>query len=95
MESLTNAIAKRMQTIGAAGPVSAAIILDSANRVLPESCRATYLKGDVLTIEANSSADAYFIKEDTETYLERLKAAIPEAPIRELRIRTNHRKVKG
>jgi hypothetical protein len=92
MESLTDAIAKRMQTMGTAGPITAAIILDAANRVLPPNCVAKYLKGDVLTVEAASSADAYFIKQDSETYLERLLAALPEAKIRELRIRTNHRK---
>lgn len=93
MESLTNAIAKRMQTIGATGPITAAMILDSANRILPLTCRAMYLKGDILTVEASSSADAHFLKEDSETYVERLQAALPGAGIRELRIRTNHRKV--
>jgi predicted nucleic acid-binding Zn ribbon protein len=92
MESLTDAIAKRMNSMGTLSPVTAAMILDAANRVLPETCTAKYLKGDVLTVEAESSAAAYFLKQDTETYLERLQAALPQSPIRELRIRTNHRK---
>lgn len=90
MESLHDALMKRMGNYGIEKAVSATLIIEAANRILPPMVRAKTYRGDILTVEAKTSTDAYFFKQDLETYLERINAAIPQAAIKNIRIHTKH-----
>lgn len=91
MESMGDALKKRLEQAGIGRAVSASVIVESANRVLPEQLRAKTLKDGVLLIEAATNHDAFFLKQESDMYLERINAALPEPLIKSIRIRSNYR----
>jgi hypothetical protein len=92
MDSLYDALLKRMQTAGQSQAFTAAMILDSANRVLPQDLRAKVFHNEALTLEAETGAKAYFYKEDAESLLEQINAALGQPVVKTLKIRIQHQK---
>lgn len=91
MESMGDAIRRRLEQAGIGRAVSASVIVESANRVLPEPLRAKTIKDGVLLIEAATNHDAFFLKQEREMYLERINAALPEPIVKSIRIRSTYR----
>jgi predicted nucleic acid-binding Zn ribbon protein len=91
MESMHDALQKRLAQSNLNRSLSAAVIVESANRVLPPELRAKIFKEGMLTIEAATSHDAFFLKQEQETYLERINAALAQNLVTKIRIRTNYR----
>ena len=87
MESMHEAMIKRMGKFGLEKALSATIILESANRVLPPSYRGKVFKDGVITIEVPTSRDAYFFKQDLESTIEQINAALGKAEVTAIRIR--------
>lgn len=92
MESMHEALLKRMDKFGLAKAITATVILESVNRVLPEGVIAKTYKNGVVTVHIGTSAEAYFFKQEQDVYLERMQAALPEAKIEKIRIWVNHTK---
>ncbi len=90
METLHDALLKRMGNVGLEKVLSASMLVESANRVLPPEFCAKTFKNDCLTIETATSASAYFFKQDSETYLERINAALSNPVVKQLRLRIKH-----
>jgi len=90
MEPIHDAIRRHMDKVGLGKAFSATLILEMANRVLPQGARAVVYKDKTVTIEANSSGQAYFLKQDTETYREQMNAALGKELIEKVRIRIKH-----
>ncbi len=90
MESLNDAIMDRMARVGQAKAYSASLVLETANRVLPEGFRATTYKAASITIETRIGSEAYFFKQDLDTHLERINAALPKPEVKSLRLRIKH-----
>lgn len=87
MDSLHDAMMKRMERVGLEKALSATFILEAANRVLPQQFRAKTFRNGVLTLEANVAAHAYIYKQEEETFLEQINAALPEKIVEKLRLR--------
>jgi hypothetical protein len=79
-----------MQTFGLAKALSAQFIIETANRILPEQFRAKTFKNNCLTVAVSSSAEAYFFKQECETHLERINAALEKPVVERIRIQVNH-----
>jgi predicted nucleic acid-binding Zn ribbon protein len=91
MESMGDALRKRLDRAGLGNAMEASVIVESANRVLPQPLRAKTIKDGTLTIEAETGRDAFFLKQEIETYLERINAALPQSIVKSIRIRSKHR----
>lgn len=90
MEALGDSLKKRLQKSGATGAFTAAAMLDVAKRVLPKEATPKSIYNGVLWIEVATGADAYFFKQESDTYIERVNAALGKEIIHTLRLRVRH-----
>ncbi len=85
-----DALLKRMERFGLASAFTATQILEAANRILPEGSKAKTFHDGVLTVEVGSGPEGYFLKQEQETYCERINAALSEQKVRQIRFRLKH-----
>ncbi len=90
MEPIAESLRKRLQARGLDQAISASVLTESANRVLPPACRAKTFKNGILTISVASGEEAYFFKQDKEQYIERINAALYEPVVKDLIFRVTH-----
>lgn len=90
MEPLHEALIKRMERFGLEKAMSATFIIEAANRVLPEHARAKTFSNGALTVELATPAEAYFFKQEIDSYIEQINAALSEPQVEKIRIRTHH-----
>lgn len=88
MESLADALKRRIQQAGVASSLSATALIEVAQRVLPEQVRATTFHNSVLTVTVPKGSDAYFFKQELETHCERINAALgSQGKVEKIRVR--------
>jgi hypothetical protein len=90
MESLNDALKKRLNTYHLNQVLSATQIVEAANRVLPPFSRAKTFKNEVLTVAISAPVDAYTFKQDIETHRERINAALGSDTVKQIRIRVTY-----
>ncbi len=90
MDSLHDALVNRAKRQGLETTLTAAMIVESANRVLPIICKAKQYKNGVLTLYSKSAADSYACKQDADSYIELVNAALPNPVIKEIVIRIQY-----
>lgn len=90
MDSLHDALLNRAKRQGLETTLTAAMVVESANRVLPTICKAKQIKNGVLTIYAKSAADSYACKQEADSYIELINAALPSPMVKEIIVRIQH-----
>lgn len=93
MEPLGDSLKKRLQKVGSSGVFSAAAMLEMTKRVLPEGATPKSIRNGILWVEVATGAEAYFFKQESETYCERINAALGQEAVHTLRIRVRHDRV--
>ncbi len=91
MESMYDALMRRMEHFGLAQSITATTIIEAANRILPAEAKAQTFRNGSLVVEVTTSAEAYLLKQEQDTYKERINAALGEAKVTTLYLRIAHR----
>ncbi len=89
MESLHDMLLRRLEHLGVARTITAAIICETANRVLPPEGRATSFRLGRLTVAFGQPAEAYFFKETLADHLDRVNAALPKPVVETIYVRVD------
>ena len=87
MEPLADALADRLDSYGLKRVVTAAMIVEAANRVLPSYARAKTFRSGVLTVGITSSPKVYFFQQQQALYLEQIAAALGQSSVTAIRLR--------
>lgn len=90
MDSIHDMLIKRARRQGMETAITATIIIEAANRVLPSTAKAKTFNNGVLYVEASSGAEAYLFKQELVSHLECVNAALPEPVVKELKVRIKH-----
>ncbi len=90
MESLGDALQKRISQRGLSSAISATLILEAARRVLPPNVVPHTFRDKTLNVTLTSASDAYFFKQECENYLELINAALPKPVVESIRVRIKH-----
>jgi hypothetical protein len=90
MDSMHDALIKRMRNFGLDKAITATVIIEAANRILPPEVRAMTFHKGVLTVQAQTGTDAYMLKQELDDSIERINAALAQKPIESIRIRIRH-----
>lgn len=91
MESLSDSLNRRLSKKGMDGLVTAASLLETAKRVVPESATPKSLRDGLMWIEITTPVEAYFFKQEIENHTDAINAAIGQPIVKEIRIRVLHK----
>ncbi len=90
MESLGDTLKRKMEQRGLGKVALTTIVLENANRILPPAIRAKTYHDGLLRVETGESSQAYFFKQECETYQELINASLPNPVVTKIVIRINH-----
>lgn len=84
---MNESLLRRLDRLGLAQAVTAAHILDAADRVSGGHFHAKIFRNGVLTVNVESSLEAFYTRNHEEQTIENINAALGEAKVKSIKIK--------